>query len=206
MNLFFLSICVKRCARYHFDKHMKMILELCQLLCTAWHMLDESEAKKHNLYRKTHYNHRCAVWVRAHINNYRYTVNLALALCDEWRFRYDHPPTKLHGSESILLFLKSNAPPSIPTFHIPKHRNNPLCFTLPMPQAMPDECKYKPDKLSATCCMIAYRRYYMSKHKEDITTWTVKNTDSLHRFSLSHLRENDEVKRVNLPPIYWWKQ
>lgn len=198
MNIFFLSIYIKRCARYHFDKHMKMILELCQLLCTAWHMLDENEANKlcnpdHGdplIYKKTHFNHPCAIWVRAHINNYKYIVRLGLELCNEWRFRYNHPLTKTHGCEKILLFLKSNIPPSIPAYAISKTKHNPLQFTLPMPQAMPDECKYKPHVKSVWCCVIAYRRYYMSIHKEKLRSWTRKDPET--------------KKKIALEAIDWW--
>lgn len=196
MNIFFLSICVKRCARYHFDKHVvKMILELCQLLSTAWHVLDKDDAivlmSDGKLLKKTHFNHPCGVWTRAHINNYMYVAKLALALCDEWRFRYNHPPTKLHKCEHKLIFLLANPPKTIMNSSIKFSKNNPLGFTLPMPQAMFEECRWSEKKLSAASCMTAYRRYYMSKHKEHLTSWT----------------KFDPVlkKRVCLEKPYWWK-
>lgn len=202
MNIFFLSMCIRRCAKYHFDKHVvKMILEMCQLLSTAWHVLDPIivEEKKlltcGSIYRKTHVNHPCSKWVREHINNYMYVVKLGLELCKEWRFRYGHPSTKLHACEPKLEFLK-NPPPSIPRYSIEKTKFNPMRFTLPMPQAMPDECKYKPDKPSVKYCIIAYRRYYMSSHKEKLRSWT-KVCDTLPN--------KNEKKRIDLPPIYWWK-
>lgn len=198
MNLFFLSIYIKRCARYHFDKHMKMILEITQLLCTAWHMLDEKEAlelrnateDRPAIYKKTHYNHPCAVWVRQHINNYRYAVKLGLELCNEWRFRYAHPSTRTHKCEPILFFLKSHPPTSIPRFAIIKTKHNPLQFTLPLPQAMPEECRYKPNVKSVWCAVIAYRRYYMSEHKLKLRKWT-------------YLPEKGK-ERLPLDPIEWW--
>jgi hypothetical protein len=124
-----------------------------------------------------------------------YVVKLGLELCKEWRFRYGHPETKLHACESKLIFLKFNPPPSIPTFTIKKSKWNPLRFTLPMPQAMPEECKYKPEKKSAICCILAYRRYYMSEHKLKLRSWTKLNGSD----------ELKDKKRADLEKIHWWK-
>lgn len=198
MNIFFLSISVRRCAKYHFDKHVvKMILEYAQLLSTAWHILDEDMAKQYHeeekIYKKTHYNHPSAKWVREHLNNYRYVSRLALELCKEWRSRYGHPRTKLHASEKKLLFLHNNPPKSIPVFNIKKSSINPKCFTLPAPQAMHDECKYKPAKKSFAATIIAYRRYYQSEHKAHICQWTIVNKSY-----------KQKQKRICLEKPYWF--
>jgi hypothetical protein len=126
-----------------------MILEYCQLLSTAWHVLDHKQAQYLNIYKKTHVNHPCAIWVRQHINNYLYVAQLALALCDEWRKRYNH--IKKHGCEDKLNFLLNNIPPNIPKHVIVKNKHNPKCFSLPMPLAMPDELKCKKNKCSCLC-------------------------------------------------------
>jgi hypothetical protein len=172
-----------------------MILELCQLLSTAWHVLDKDDAtvlmNEGNLLKKTHFNHPCAVWTRNHVNNYMYVAKLALALCDEWRFRYNHPSTKLHACEFKLIFLLANPPKSIMDSSIEFSKNNPLGFTLPMPQAMFEECRWREKKLSAASCMTAYRKYYMSTHKEHLTSWT--KFDPILK------------KRVDLEKPYWWK-
>lgn len=180
MNIFFLSLCVRECAQSHFDKHVvKMILELTQLLSTAWHMLDSDEAADHLdnglIYRKTHYNHPCAKWVRAHINNYNFTCELAHELCDEWRLRYDHDRT--HKCEPKLDFLFDTAPPSIPRYYIRSSKTNPHGFTFPMPQAMPDECRVEPASSSMADCVAAYRRYYQSPHKSHIRAWKTSKPD-----------------------------
>lgn len=179
-----------------------MILELCQLLSTAWHMLDERDAQLHleagKIYRKTHYNHPCAVWTRAHINNYNYVVDLAFALCDEWRYRWQHD--KPHSCEPKLEFLRDNPPHSIPTFDIEQTSRNIKMFTLPMPQAMPDECRFKPESVdSALVCRKAYRRYYMSTHKHNLRSWTVKNPDYI-----TDAKTPDEPKRILLNRPYWF--
>lgn len=178
MNIFFLSMSILRCAKHHFDKHViKMILEYCQLLSTAWHVLEPKKAlilnEKNSIYKKTHVNHPCAVWVRKHINNYNYVARLGLQLCKEWRYRYGHVDNKLHGSELKLQFLIKNPPTSIPKNKIIKNSHNPKCLSLPLPQAMPDECKSK--KQTVHGCVRAYRKYYKSEHKARLVSWTIKN-------------------------------
>lgn len=157
-----------------------MILEYCQLLSTAWFMLNEEESiiyvSQEKIYKPTHKNHPCSVWVRNHINNYNYVANLGLELCKEWRRRYNHPITRLHAAEHKLIFLLNNPPISIPKFVIGKTPSNPKSFTLPMPQAMPTECKS--NKSTVNSCVKAYRRYYMSNHKEHLVSWTIKESSN----------------------------
>ena len=186
MNIFFLSISVHRCAKYHFDKHVvKMILEYCQLLSCAWHILNPSQAdillSEGKIYKKTHINHPCTMWVRKHINNYIYVARLGLELCNEWRARYGH--ARLHASENKLLFQLNNPPPNIPNFKITQTLSNPKGFLLPMPQAMPEECKIH--KNNVYSCVLAYRKYYMSNSKKHLVSWN---------------RE-----KVPLNPPLWWK-
>ena len=176
MNIFFISFCVRECAQQHFDSHViKMILELTQLLSAAWHVLDPELASQHLhsglIYKKTHQNHPCAIWTRAHVNNYRFVGELAHELCDEWRRRWGHDKT--HGSEPRLTFLFDNYPPSIPSHNIQCTPDNPHCFTFPMPQSMPDECKVNPESSNMDECVQAYRNYYSSPHKQHLHKWTI---------------------------------
>ena len=47
MNIFFLHWDPEQCAQMHCDKHVvKMILEYCQMLSAAWHVMDP----QHHLY------------------------------------------------------------------------------------------------------------------------------------------------------------
>ncbi len=171
MNIFFLSMSIKRCAQFHFDKHViKMILEYCQLLSTAWHIIDPIKAPTLNIYRKTHINHPCAIWCRLHLNNYLYVARLGLELCKEWRFRYNH--TKIHACEEKLLFLYYN-PPILPNFLINKTLNNPKSLQLPLPQAMPNECKI--NKNTVHSAVKAYRNYYKSSYKYHLRNWKNRN-------------------------------
>lgn len=158
MNLFILSYNLKKCASYHFDKHViKMILEATQLLCTAHRVCDPTTTLP--LYKATHVNHPMAVWVRSHINNYKFTILYARALCDEYRHRYGE--NKRHKCEDMLLLLERNLP-AITTDKsfklITKHR-----ITKP-PQCMPDEYK-------APTTVEAYRQYYSSPMKSHLRSW-----------------------------------
>ena len=159
MNIFFLSLNPKECAKYHCDKHVvKMILESVQLLYSAWWVL-EDRAPSDTPYKLTHKNHPCAVWVRTSIVNYRYLWLLATYLCQEYTTRYG----RTHACERHLASLRA-APRSIP--FIP--------MTLPA-QAMPIEYKHKNP-------ITAYRTYYIkdkrrfAKWKTQIPAWWPTHT------------------------------
>lgn len=192
MNIFFLSLCYIKCANYHVDAHVvKMITEYAQLLSTAWHILDCDQAEtlcnEGKIFKKSHIKHPSAIWIREHVNNYNYVVNLGLELCNVWRYRYNHPKDVKHGSEIKLEFLKKYIPPSINKRVIKKTVNNPLCFTLPVPQAMPEECKYKPKKKHFLCCIKAYRKYYLN-NKIHLLKWTRTNKEYNKKDPLSQKR------------------
>ena len=72
MNIFLTSFDSKEAASHLDDLRLnKMILETAQLLCCAYrHLFGEDE----RLYRDTHFNHPCAVWSRASIDNYSWLV------------------------------------------------------------------------------------------------------------------------------------
>ncbi len=162
MNIFFLSMSIKRCARAHFDKHViKMILEYTQLLSTAYQLFQPSSF----IYKPTHINHPCSIWVRQHINNYNYVLRLANQLCNEWRYRYQHD--KIHACESKLLFLSTNKPP-LPCYPIDKNKHNPKSLAGPLPQAMPEDCKQAGH---VHACVLAYRKYYQSPYKKHLRQW-----------------------------------
>lgn len=105
MNIFFLDVDVKKAAEYHVDRHcIKMRLELAQLGCTAHHVLGDIETNKIP-YKKTHFNHPSAIWVRESLFNYNHIVDLGLALCAEMRYRFGTPHQK---AEEVLNWLKNN--------------------------------------------------------------------------------------------------
>lgn len=105
MNIFYLDQDVKKCAMYHADRHVvKMIVESTQILCSAYYFTGES---KFSPYKLTHKNHPCCVWVRESIINWLWLKELALALCEEYTYRYG----KIHKCEPIIQSLKTPALP-----------------------------------------------------------------------------------------------
>jgi hypothetical protein len=138
MNIFVLSLVPREAAEYHCDKHVvKMILESAQLLYSAQWVLAPATIPE-TAYRKTHVNHPCAVWVRESIENYQWLIDLGLALCSEYTFRYG----KVHKTEAHLIWLAANPPPL------------PTTSRTPFRMAMPDEYKCEDP-------VLAYQAYYL---------------------------------------------
>ena len=150
MNIFFLDFDVKKCAKFHCDKHVvKMILETAQLLCSAHHVTihDTIHDTIHVPYKLSHKNHPCSIWVRESLSNYLYLCELGLALGEEYTYRYG----KTHKSIEVIQWCLSNRP-----------NIKDIGFTTP-PLAMPDE--YKVDSV-----VESYRNYYKGA-KSEIVSW-----------------------------------
>lgn len=155
MNIFYLDQKPWLAAQYHNDRHVvKMVLETAQLLSAAHHILDRDTPICQNVYKLTHKNHPCAVWVRASYQNYMWTYQLLQYLLAEYTFRYG----KEHKTSRLMDYLQ----------HIP---NNipPVPFT-PVALAMPDELKL-PNPVDA------YRNYYR-QGKAHLAKWTKRETPS----------------------------
>lgn len=153
MNIFFLSFDPVLAARAHCDKHViKMLLESTQLLWTAQHVATEGRipaletapttlrGDRHG-YAPTHPKHPCAIWTRASLANYRWLCELALALAEEYHYRWPAREGP-HACEAHVIWLRAHPPP------LPE---GPLT---PPAQAMPDI--YKVPGLAP----VAYRAYY----------------------------------------------
>jgi len=96
MNIFVLDHDITRCAQFHCDQHVtKMILESVQMLCTAL-----NEKGFHTPYRSTHPRHPCVLWVGESYDNFQWLSKLALALNEEYRFRYQRD--RDHASIAVL--------------------------------------------------------------------------------------------------------
>lgn len=148
MNIFYLHNIPKICAQMHCDKHVvKMILETCQLLCSAHYMSNSTYVP---CYKLTHKNHPCSIWTRESVSNYKWLCNLGLELCKEYTYRYG----KIHKCQNYIIDLQKNIPllPKIP-------------FSQPR-QAMPDIWKHF-DSIQA------YRYYYFFE-KYHIHSWKGK--------------------------------
>lgn len=173
MNLFYLDHDAKLSAKYHCDKHVvKMILEYAQLLSTAHRLLDgrETTIKQNNrnmrrwvldntnlnesLYKATHFNHPCSVWVRKSNSNYQYLYKLFCYLCDEYTLRYN----KVHMTEQKLRKILEYTPNNIPS----------LGFSTP-PCCMPDNCVIFGDVVSS------YQKYYKLE-KSYMAVWSKRTT------------------------------
>jgi hypothetical protein len=59
-------------------------------------------------FRPCHIHHPCAIWVRASVQNYLFLTKLAIALAEEFRFRY--PKKGAHACEDHAHWLLYNYP------------------------------------------------------------------------------------------------
>jgi hypothetical protein len=161
MNIFFLDILLPLCALYHGDKHVvKMPLEAVQLLYTAKWMLEPSgawqasapwnKAKTSRGYKKTHYNHPLAVWVRESLANYMYCVEHALALCQEYSKRFQN---KTLLAEEHARWLKENPPANLPDLGL-----------TPIPLCVGDETPVREADMEVV--VQRYRHYYATTKKD----------------------------------------
>jgi hypothetical protein len=96
LNIFILDNDIQKCAEYHVDKHVvKMPLEALQLLCDAYYHTGQDHISP---YKKTHYNHPCAKWVRQSLSNWLWLYEYGQVLFSEYTYRYN----KIHACESKL--------------------------------------------------------------------------------------------------------
>ena len=138
-----------------------MILETAQLLYTAhWYAaidkgllpsfatapLNNSKRMRGYLPIRNH-THPSALWARASIKHYRWLALFGLALCNEYRFRFND---KKHLCEAHLQWLYFNEPVL-----------DDLGWKDPT-QAMPDEYK-------SANSIVAYRKYYRDAKKRLLT-------------------------------------
>lgn len=165
MNIFALDIDTRKAAQYHVNNHVsKLVLEHCQLLCTAHRVLDgvlTGSPKKYRfadsrdtvLYTATHMNHPSAIWTRQGKDNYLWLCEFTQELCAEYTYRYG----KVHKCKDIGLldYLQNNVPCNIGN----------KSFTMPTP-AMPDEYKQQD-------VVKAYRAYYLGA-KRSMFDWRGK--------------------------------
>jgi len=159
MNLFILSLIPKEIAEYMMDKHVsKILLEAVQMLCSAKRILDPEDSINENLYKLAHKNHPVTIWCRKSKENFLWTLELIEELHNEWKYRYNHPETKIHKSYLVAQLLKNNVP-SDDKFE--EQRLTPFAL------AMPD--KYKSEDP-----ILSYRNYYMSEEKQKIASWKKK--------------------------------
>jgi len=167
MNIFFLSMSPKQCARWHADIHIvKMIVETAQLLCNVHHRqqdhcLPPYVEKSAIPYKESAAGHAklgSMIWVAESLGNYRWAVQLGLALCAEYnkgRGRAAGKTTQ-HRTQGVLEWLEVHEPNFAKTRRLPVKQKH---------LAMPDQFK------TAISSVEAYRDYYYSKRQTMKMLW-----------------------------------
>ena len=110
VNLFYLDHNPKKCASYYCDKHViKILVEILQILSQIHHNI----GTKKPTYKKCKAIHSTLapyVWASHSVGNYKYCIELAKALLNEYKFRYNK---NTHRSEKALVWLENNIPQKI---------------------------------------------------------------------------------------------
>ena len=100
MNIFVTSEDPDQSAKWLCDRHVvKMLLESCQMLCTAFH-LQKIEAP----YKPCHKNHPSSIWVRESFDNFQWLIEHSHSISEEYTARYG----KIHKSLEVLKWCEDN--------------------------------------------------------------------------------------------------
>ncbi len=170
MNIFRLDDDPIIAAQLQCDKHVvKMIVESAQMLSTVHRMLDgqletrmsvagrKSKYYNHDnddvLYRAVHHNHPSTVWTRESKSNYEWHYAHFVALCDEYKHRYN----KTHATDVKLRLALEITPCNIPDI-------SETPFKLAM-GANP-ECQFPEDPVKS------YRLFYQTKQDRFKMVWS----------------------------------
>jgi hypothetical protein len=144
MNIFVLGKDPVLAAQNQCNKHIvKMVLETAQLLCSPF---EAGTAP----YKRTHFNHPCAIWVRQSRDNFLWLCKHGKALSDEYTYRY----RKNHKSLAVISWCEERVDNL-------SFLNNGMT---PFPQAMPSQYK-RDDPVEA------YRAYYIGE-KKSFAVWS----------------------------------
>jgi len=150
MNIFTLDYDPYQAAVLHCDKHVvKMITESVQLLSTAVRLSGIDAG-----YRKTHMNHPSNIWARESLSNWLWIKALTEGLHDEWKYRYNHPESRIHKAYGVMCELP--------------HPNIKDIGLTPFALAMPEQFR-KEDPVES------YRHYY-AVDKKHLHVWSKRNT------------------------------
>lgn len=148
MNIFYTNRCPIVSAQSLCNVHVnKMIIESCQMLSTAHHVLDGQSAIR-GIMKPTHVNHPSNVWVRSSYLHYHWLLDHLIELLNIFEQR----SCKIHAVSVRVPFL-NNLPTNMCT--------DTVEFVEP-PRAMPDHIK---NDLSITT-EEAYQKYLCEKYAE----------------------------------------
>jgi len=143
MNIFILDYDIENNVKMYVDKHVvKMPTETAQILCSTYHVCEQSELAN---YKLTHKNHPSCIWARESLSNWKYLRELGIAISKEYTYRYG----KVHKCQQIM---EDMTEPNIAD----------IGFTTP-PKCMPEEVKLLDVENS-------YINYY-NKCKSHIFSW-----------------------------------
>lgn len=146
---------------FHTDKHcVKMILEHCQMLCTAVLINPDLQTTLKIIsvpYKKSHINHPCTIWVSKNYNNFAWLVAYTHELHEEYRYRYGRE----HLSYTTLKTCK------IISDRLITYGNTLSILNLSPVCVMPDECK-------TNSVIESYRNYYR-QYKSHLFSWTKRD-------------------------------
>ena len=143
MNIFVLHKDPIVSATMHCDKHVpKMVVELYQQIGSALRRYGATDdvmptTKGGTPLKGGYHNHPCTRWVGDSRDNFRWAVQHGLALCEEFKLRYNKP----HYCEDGIRMMGELAD-LIPQGELTEFA-----------QAMPDECRQP-------SAVFAYRIYY----------------------------------------------
>ena len=126
-----------------------MILETTQLLNNALIVNSKSYAKN-PIYRPTHLNHPCTLWAAKSMRNFDWLLDLGLALCREYTYRY----RRAHKCQSIIESFANNI----------ARTQMPDIGLTPFAKCMPDQYKVND-------AVESYRNYYRGD-KTRMAKWT----------------------------------
>jgi len=174
MNIFFLSMNSTTLANMYCDQHViKILLEICQMLYTAWFYSNQTEYVEINApytinksrrgYRPSHKNHPMTLWISSSRENYMFAAEIAMSLALEYNKRFG----KIHACSKHALWLYKNQPnyfeirESEKAYYATKDVRNDLTR---IPECMPD--KYKVPSI-----IESYKLYYMGE-KEGFARYT----------------------------------
>lgn len=98
MNIFVLDDNMETSCQYYIDKHIVIIKEMNQLLCTTLNILDAKsknipvkEIRLHQFapYKTTHINHPLQQWAMESSANFEWIIEMNRNLINEFQFRYE---------------------------------------------------------------------------------------------------------------------
>ena len=159
MNIFFLSLDPCEIATMSCDQHVvKIQLEICQMLYTAWHYANEmafvekyaplTKDKSRRGYKPAHVKHPMTMWIGSSLENYMYACKIGIALTLEYTRRY----RKTHTCAHHLMWLYD---------HQPSHFQERISETAYYSKQGIPECM--PEEYRQTNVVNAYRLYYAAE-------------------------------------------